>query len=81
MMLDLSTGHLPSSRPYWGERGLLRVVHHETGAIVFVDPGVSPLDLPEWIRDIWRTALTIKAILINFDRDAVESADYQTYSW
>jgi hypothetical protein len=82
--LDLSTAHMPSASPPWGD---VRAVSHECGWVVFV-PGVdgTPSDEqlagePDWLRPILKVAREEKALLIDFDRDAEACDDLPKWEW
>ncbi len=76
-ILDLSTAHMPSSDP---DTRQLRRVNHEYGMIIFVCAWAVD-DEPEWLKPILLAARENNCILINFDRDAEEAAEFSTFEW
>jgi hypothetical protein len=71
--LDLSTSHVPLPKPSFGD---IRYVKHEYGWVLFV--GGEP-EVPEWLQKIWDFAKKNGCVLLNFDRDASESPDFDTF--
>jgi len=81
-MLDLTTGHMPSSDPDFSG---MRHVSHEYGFIVFVN-GDTDIDedtsgVPDWIKPAYLLAQKHDCILINFDRDGDQIEDLPTWEW
>ena len=81
-MLDLTTGHMPSSDPDFGG---MRHVSHEYGFIVFVN-GDTDIDkdtagVPEWIKPAYLLAQKYDCILINFDRDGDQIEGIPSWEW
>ncbi len=74
-MLDLSTAHMPSEKPDFGEH---RVIEHEYGFIVFVNTEVQA---PEWLEPLMELARTHGCILICFDRDAGRHDGLPSWDW
>lgn len=72
-MLDLSTECMPedvrsagfTAKRWWGS---LRVVDHDFGFVVFVDP--LEKDIPDWFRPIQAEAVKQDCLVVNFDRDS-----------
>lgn len=83
-MMDLSTAHMPSPNPDWGT---LRVYDSEYGCVVFpIDPDLEVAAkmgamIPEWFRPINKAAFEAECMIVNFDRDANEDEQFQTYEW
>ena len=80
-MLDLSTVHMPESKPDFGN---LRVAEHEFGYFVFMTGALDVeeiADMPEWIQPVMRLALEHNCIGINFDSDACEVPGLRTWEW
>lgn len=77
-MLDLSTSHVPSENPDFGN---YRHVEHGYGWVVFVPLGDSYLNCPEWLHKIILYADANNCVLINFDRDAEVDSKFKTYNW
>lgn len=78
-MLDLSTAHLPSPSPEFGD---LRHSWGEYGVIVFVHPIEDDDDefiMPEWFKPIYILAMKHDCILVNFDQDAEISPLFAAY--
>lgn len=76
-MLDLSTSHMPSGYPDWGD---VRVSEHDYGWIVFVDP--EHLDeAPRWLRPILDLAVAHDCILIDFDSDGPVFEPLKCWEW
>ncbi len=75
-MIDLSTAHMPSDAPDFGD---FRVVDHEHGWIVFVDDETEP---PDWLVPIMVFARKdAEIMLVNFDNGADEDPAFNTYEW
>lgn len=78
-MIDVSTAHMPDPDPYWDE---VRAAEHEEGWVVFINPGLEEVWVPEWLRPLWRTAVQCDCILINFDKDGdVYEELWPTWEW
>ena len=80
-MIDLSTNHVPSPNPDWGD---VRVVEHDYGWIVFVfDLSEDDIQscVPEWLVPIWREAVKAECMLINFDRDSDTRPSFRVWYW
>jgi hypothetical protein len=79
-MLDLSTAHMPSEVPDFGEGH--RIEEHDYGFIVFV-AGAPPFsECAEWLQPIMVYAHEAECVLINFDRDANAYEElFQTWDW
>lgn len=78
-LLALSTAHVPGETPSFGS--YLRVVEHEYGWIVFVQPEGDKWCIPDWLRPIHRVAVEQGCTLILFDRDCNEEPRFQTWDW
>jgi|APSaa5957512493_1039668.scaffolds.fasta_scaffold00128_11 hypothetical protein len=86
VMLSLSTGHMPSNDPDFGD---LRTIEStgklgSYGYLVFVQ--VLEADelgehLPEWLIPVWKMALECGARLIEFDRDENVYDHLPKYEW
>ena len=93
--LDLSTAHAPCSEPDFGKVRYVEsreewpnphapevTMKEEYGWVVWVqEPDEEGGGIPEWLLPIMRVAHTEGHILINFDRDADECPDFQTWEW
>lgn len=81
-MMDLSTSHIPSESPDWGDD--IRVIDHDFGWIIFIfnlsDDELSGT-VPEWLRPIWIEAVREDCILINFDRDSDTDPKFRIWHW
>lgn len=79
-VLALSTGHVPSNEPDFGQA---HFIEYEHGWIVFVvDPDCyQEGDLPEWLAPIMKEADKRKCSLIRFDCDALQSDLFKEYEW
>ncbi len=81
-VLRLSTQHVPSTAPEWGE---LRVESHEDGWILFVPGGLEESSFhemaPEWTHLTLRLALKYGCALIHFDSDASLVAELPSWDW
>ena len=72
--LDLSTAHIPSSEPDWGEVDALR---YEYGWIVFAHVGDEPI----WLSPVLELALRMGCTLVKFDCDGPERDDLEKWEW
>ncbi len=89
-LLALSTAHMPSSNPDFGE---LKVVKFDEGYLVWVleVPAVilplshltvtRELRLPEWIAPIMELAWQSGCVLIMFDRDCLAYSNPELPVW
>jgi hypothetical protein len=78
-MLDLSTAHMPSTSPFFGD---LRVLDFEYGYVVFVSPAwLEGETAEEWLLPIMRKAVAEDCTVILFDRDAEKDEEFKTYDW
>ena len=75
-VLDLSTKHVPGPFPEWG---MLRVVEHEHGWIVFVNPEEDRN--PYWWRHIGEMAKSHGCLMVNFDSAADTVDCFETWEW
>ena len=78
---DLSTAHMPSTAPYFGEH---RHTRTEYGYVVYLfseygEDVEEPGSVPEWFRPIAEAALEHKCILVNFDHDADVAEEFKTW--
>jgi hypothetical protein len=76
-LLALSTEHMPSGSPDFGE---LRTIKHGYGYIIFVSEPQEN-DIPEWLAPIIMLAYAQNCTLILFDRDANQDPDFQSWDW
>jgi len=80
---DLSTAHIPSPHPEFGDE--VRWTLHEYGWIVWVSQAAleehEQHTMPDWLRPIMQDAVKEECILINFDQDANTCNRYKTYDW
>ena len=80
-LLALSTGHMPDSRPRFGNKDL-RVLKFEFGYVVFVNAGHEEEMLAGWLRPIMAHAVKNECTLILFDRDASDDPElFRIYDW
>ena len=80
-VLVLSTAHMPSSLPDFGE---IRHVEHDFGFIVFVclDDEEREMKLaPEWLRPLIKIANGQQCNYINFDADAPVDGNLNVWEW
>ena len=82
-MMDLSTAHMPSGDPEFGE---MRYTENEYGYIVFVHDGYKseppPFGpAPGWLRPILDKAVKHGCLVIIFDADAEEDDEFQKWEW
>lgn len=79
-MMDLSTAHMPSGDPEFGE---IRHTEHEYGYTVFVNDAYKsdPNIAPEWLRPILDKAVKHGCLVIIFDADAEEDDEFQKWEW
>lgn len=75
--MDLSTAHVPSSDPDWGEDGL-RVGSHAHGWILSV---CDYSEVPEWLSPILEAAKDAGCTLINFDSAADTVDCFEKWEW
>lgn len=75
-MLDLSTSHLPSGEPDFGD---MRSVAHKHGFVVFIDAHAP--DVPEWFRPLYNVARKVDCLLVSFDSAGPVDATFPTYDW
>lgn len=86
LCLDLCTAHMPNSDPDWGPH---RAAQHEYGFTVFIcgdqtDPeewAEHVADSPEWLRPVLLAAASVKAKMLNFDRDADLMDGLPSWEW
>ena len=76
-VLELSTAHMPCSRPTWGS---IRACDTEYGWIVYIAPGYADI-APKWLRPIVALALEHGCFAINFDCNGDTVACFPTYKW
>ena len=76
-VLDLSTAHIPSAKPDWGN---LRVISHDFGWTVFA-ADIRFDHEPDWAKPLLAYARQNQCILINLDRDAEQIPELPTWSW
>jgi hypothetical protein len=78
--LAISTGHMPSAEPDFGD---VRSLEYDEGYIVFItEPEASNEDeLPDWLRPIMQFAYENDFSMIRFDRDALEVDEFKNYDW
>jgi len=78
-VLVLSTAHMPSDAPDFGD---IWFNEHESGYIVFVvDHRDAEAGWPEWFYPILGLANEQECSLINFDQDAEVLDSLKTYDW
>tara|TARA_A100001011_G_scaffold376067_1_gene438270 strand:- start:381 stop:650 length:270 start_codon:yes stop_codon:yes gene_type:complete len=79
-VLALSTEHMPSESPDFGD---FRALEHEHGYVVFCFEllGMEDLHIPAWIEPIMKQANTDECTLILFDADCNVDPDFPTYEW
>lgn len=78
-MLDVSTAHMPSAEPDFGD-----VRHFRTGFgyVVFTSSPDSGADgVPEWLRPLWQFASLNDCLVINFDQDATRYPQFPSWEW
>lgn len=76
-ILELSTGHAPSSVP---DFGVSRFESHEYGWVVWVSEMIES-GTPEWFRPILAEAIKRKCVMILFDESAPYFDGFKTYDW
>ena len=72
--LDLSTAHIPSSEPDWGEVVALRYEH---GWVVFTQVWGEP----SWLSPVFGIAEHLGCTLVKFDCDGPERDDLEKWEW
>ncbi len=78
-ILDLSTSHMPSENPDFGE---VRFEAHEYGYVLWVvDDSAVQSNVPEWLYPILRIARKNNCMLIVFDADASTLDGFETWQW
>ena len=75
-MLALSTAHMPSSDPDFGD---IRVIKFEEGYIAWLTEPED--DLPKWIQPIMKTAWDSDCTLILFDCDLCVHPKFDVWEW
>jgi hypothetical protein len=73
-LLDVSTAHMNEEEGF----GHHRVVDHEFGKLVFL--GIDFSADPDWLKPIVVEARKVRAMVINFDRDAKMVEGWTDYS-
>lgn len=74
----LSTAHMPSSEPEFGE---LRAEEFEYGYVVWVADVDENYGIPEWLLPIMRMANKQENTLVLFDRDCTKHPELKTWDW
>ena len=78
-VLDISTIHMPSASPDWGNLTSDQVLEYDRGFVVFV---LDPDGCPEWLRPIMRWADDKGCLMICFDGDGDPQEDiFPAYNW